>query len=81
MKYKQIITRIALTIPQTKLIISMEDRWLLRWANNPESDKRCWIEREGEEFTIPTPMVKALEEKGIIEQDNKVPIGTFHLVE
>ncbi len=81
MKYKQIITRITLTDPQTKLIISMEDGWLLHWANNPESDKRCWIEREGKEFTISTPMIKTLEEKGIIKQDNKVPIGTYQLVE
>ncbi len=69
-----------LTKAQTNLITFMKDGEMLYWSNEP-SDKRCWLDVEGEEHTISVSTVGVLEKLGIIEQDNEVPIGTYHFVE
>ncbi len=75
-----IYEKFDLTGPQMRVIGRMEEGWLLRWSNEV-SDKRCWLENGDMEYTIQVPTVRVLEKLGIIEQDNAIPLGTFHFVE
>ncbi len=69
-----------LTKVQIHLIESMQDGWTVLWSNEP-SDKRCWMIKEGFDFTVHSPTIKALEEKGIIQQDDVKPVGTYSFIE
>ncbi len=76
-----IYEKFDLTGPQMRVIRLMENGWTLLWSNEI-SDRRCWIKGpEGEEYTISVPIVNILVEKGVIKQDNAIPLGTFHLVD
>ncbi len=69
-----------LTDPQMRVVKMMEDGWALLWSNEP-SDWRCRIVRGDRYFSIHVSTVNILVEKGIIKQDNAIPLGTFHFVD
>ncbi len=80
MKYNHNGKEIDLTGPQSILLDFMKNGRSLIWSNEL-TDWRCRVVKKDSYITIYTPTVKALEKKGIIKQDNKVPIGTYQLVE
>ncbi len=69
-----------LTKVQIRLIQNMQDGWVVQESNEP-SDKRCWMTRNGLEFTVHAPTIRALEDRDIIQQDGVKPVGTYDFVE
>ena len=77
MKYKDF----SLTKPQISLIELMQSGWLVLWSNTADTDRRCWMEKDGVDVSVYRPTIKILERLGIIKQNDEKPIGTYQLVE